>query len=335
MAFPFLAEETWDDGTRGNFDAETDASAILDFPSYAELARGGFAPWRGAHALRLRLSGTATAEIVETGTFDTAAAGTISVWFPLLIGADLSLTDTDTILLASLDSAGPVSEAVVGIRNNGGAYELFCGETGATATLPITPNNKRWYQIEVVAVIDDGVSDDGTLVFYVDGAQVGATITGLDQAAITQFRLGAISGTAAGNRGTILIGGVIADDVRIYPRERFAQDSVWVTRDITAFVGPCTLDAASVTGTSTDAVMTILDTDIYSATGIGFSREPRVYLRNVTANDQAPGFNTPIEIKRGAYVQLTGTSPQGWVSIRRPSAVVMSAANYVDLGLRR
>jgi len=335
VAFPWLVHENWDDGTRGGFDSETDATAILDFPAYTELARGGFAPWQGSHALRLRLNGTATANVTETGGFDTAGAGTIHVWFPLLVGADLSLTDTDTVILFSLDSAGPVSEGVVGIRNNGGVYELFCGETGATRTLPITPNSKRWYQIEISAVIDNAGADDGTLAFYVDGGQVGATITGLDQGAITQARLGAVSGTAAGNRGTILIGAVMADDARVYPRERWSGETVWVTRDINAYVGPCTLDAASVTGTSTEAVMTILDTDIYDATGVGFSREPVVYLRNVTANDQAPGFNTPVEFKRGVYVQLTGTSPQGWVSIRRPSGVVRSSAGYVDRGLRR
>ena len=334
MAFPFLSHETFDDGTRGNFDSETDASTILDFADYRELARQGFAPWQGGHALRLRLSATATAEIAETGSFDTAAAGTIHVWFPLLIGADLSLTAGDTVILFALDSAGPTNEAVVGVRNNGGVYELFFGETAATRTLPITRSNKRWYQIEVSALIDSGVPNDGTLDVYVDGAPVGAQLTGLAPGAIPQARLGAVSGTAAGNAGTILIGGVIADDARVYPRERFPKDTFWVTRDIAAWVGPCTIDSSLVTGTGTDAVLTILDTDIFSATSIDFSREPVVYVRNVTASDQAPGFNTPVELKRGAYVQLAGTNPQAWISIKPPSAVVRSSANYIDRGLR-
>lgn len=333
MAFPWLQEEVFDDGTRGGFDSETDASSILDFPDYRELARGGFAPWRGAHALRVRLAADATGFITETGGFDTAQGGTISVWFSLLIGADLSLTAGDTVVLFALDSAGPVNEAVVGVRNNGGVYELFCGETGATRTLPITRNTKRWYQIELTATI--GNPADGTLDFYVDGAQVGAQITTLTQATITQARLGAVSGTAAGNLGTILIGGIIADDLRVYPRTRFPQDTAWITRDQTAWVGPCTIDAASVTGTGTDAVLTVLDADIYTATGIDFSREPAIYVRNVVANDQAPGFNPPIKLTRGAYVQLTGTSPQAWISITSPSQVVRSSANYVDRGLRR
>lgn len=335
MAYPWLQQETFDDGTRGGFDSETDAGGILDFPHYGELARFGMAPWQGAHALRLRLSGDATANIAETDGFDTAAAGVIYIWFPLLIGADLSLAASDTVILFSLDSAGPVSEVVVGVRNNGGVYELFAGETGATRTLAITRDNARWYQIEIVADIDNAGANDGTIDVYVDGGRMGAQITGLDQGAITQARLGAVSGTAVGNAGTILVGGIIADNARIFPRTRFPVDTFWVTRDIAAFIGPCTLDTVELTSVGTDGELTILDTDVYEAALTDFSREPVVYIRNVVANDQSPGMNLPVEVKKGCYVQLVGTSPQAWVSLTRPSGVVQSRANYVDRGLRR
>lgn len=339
MAFPWVQHETWDDGTRGGFDGETDAGGILDFPHYGELARQGLHPWQGAHAVRLRLADDATANIQEDDGFDLAADAVLHIWMPWLIGADLALGDGDTIVLFTLQSAGPVDEVVFGVRHNSGVYELFCGETGATRTLAIVPSNKRWYQVELSVNIDSGVGNDGTVDFSVDGARVGAPITGLNQGAITQAQLGAVSGTAVGNRGTILCGGIIADDARIYPRERFPQDTFWVTRDIVAWMGPCSIDAAFVTGTGADAVLTILDTDLYEATGIGFSREPRVRVANLTANDQSPSFNTPIELSRGAYVQLTGTNPQGWVSIKRPDAapsqIVRSSDNYVNAGLRR
>src|SRR3990167_4958068 len=165
MAFPWLTQEPFDDASRGNFDSETDASSILDFPHYAELARGGFAPWQGAHALRAQLSGTATGLITETGSFDTAQNGSIFIWFPVCIGADLSLTDGDAVILFALDSAGPVNEVVFGVRNNGGVYEFFVGETGSTRTLAITRNNKRWYQIELSCLID-GAGSLGTIDWY-------------------------------------------------------------------------------------------------------------------------------------------------------------------------
>lgn len=333
MAFPYLHHSNFDDGTAQNFDSETDASAILDFPDYRDLARGGFSPWQGGHAMRVRLSGTAVAYLTETGDWDTAASGTISTWFSLCIGADLSLTASDAVILAALDSAGPVNETVFGVRNNAGVYELFAGETGATRTLPITPNNKTWYQVELVNLIDSGAPNDGTLAVYVNGAQLGATITGLDQAAITQFRLGAVVNTAAGNAGTLLFGAIIADDLRVYPRERFGVDTEWVTRDRVAFIGAGELDSISLTGTGTDAVLTLLDTDIYTATGTNFSREPLVYIRNVTANDQSPGMNAPVKFARGCYVQLTGTNPQAFLRLSC-GGIVRSSANYVDRGRR-
>jgi hypothetical protein len=333
LSFPWLTQETFDDGTRGNFDSETDASNILTFPHYRQLAADGLSPWQGAHALRLKLSGTATGFITETGSFDTAAAGTIHVWMPVCIGSDLNLTAGDTVILFALDSAGPVNEAVMGVRNNGGVYELFAGETGATNTLAITRNSRQWYQLELSCLIDSGAPNDGTIDFYVDGAAVGAQITGLNQGAITQARLGAVSGTAAGNSGTILIGGIIADDLRIFPRPRFqlGTDTVWVTRDITAFVGPVKLDSVQLTGTGTDAVLTILDTDHFESTDN--PRPPAVYVRNVTANDQSPGMNSPISLAKGCYVQLTGTAPQAWVSISS-GAPVLSHSGYVNRGLR-
>ena len=325
MAFPWAQEETWDDGTRGNFDAETDVSSILDFPHYLELGRGGFAPWQGGHALRLALSGTAVANIEETAGFDTAVGATIAIWLPVCLGANLLLNDGDAVILFALQSAGPVNEVVFGVRRSGADYQWFAGETGATNTLTVVRHSGRWHQIELVCAIAAGT---GTIDFYVDGGQVGAQITGLTQAAITQAQLGAISGTAAGDAGTILIGGIIADDLRIYPRARFPLDTQWITRDKVAFVGPCEIDSVELTGTSTDATLTILDTDIFESTRLGFSREPVVYIRNVTASDQSPGQNLPVKLAKGAYVQLTGTNPQGWISVCK-GPPVKSHAGYL------
>ena len=299
------------------------------------MARQGLAPWRGSHALRLALNGTATANIQENTGFDTSLAGTINIWFSVCVGADVTLGDGDNVILFALQSTGPTNEVVVGLRRSGSAYQLFAGRNAATNTLTITRSNKTWHQVELTCTIAGGT---GTIDFYVDGGTVGSQITGLTQGAIIQGQLGAISGTAAGDSGAILIGGIIAAAARVYPRTQFPEDSVWVTRDITAFVGPCDIDDVVVTGTSTDAAITILDTDIYSSTGVGFSREPVVYFRNVTANDNSPGLSTPVRVKRGAYIQLTGTNPQAWVSIESDdcrSSVVKSHANYVDRGLKR
>lgn len=334
MAFPWLHHSTWDDGaTATEWSAgETDSSGIMDAPHYKTLSRGGFAPWQGGHALRMVLSGTAVSNVQEDTDFDSALGVTIHIWLSVLIGADVVLSDGDEVILFALRSVAPANELVFGVDRSGSDYRLFAGETGATRTLVIQRSNTRWYEVELTFLVNAGA---GTIDFFVDGGQIGAQITGLTGAAVVDGQLGAVSGTAANNAGTILIGGLIADDARVFRRTRFPNETFWVTRDIAAWVGPCTLDAASVSGTSTDAVMTILDTDIFSSTGESFSREPVVYVRNVTANDQSPGFNTPVIFEKGAYVQLTGTNPQAWISIKQPSGVVKSNGNYIDRGRKR
>ncbi len=341
MAFPFLVEENFDDGTRGNFDSETDSSSILDFPHYAEIARQGFAPWQGAHVMRGKLNGTAVGFVTETGTFDTNAAGTIHVWFTVLIGEDVTLATSEHVVLFCLDSAGPVLEASFGVRNNAGVYELFFGETGlaGTRTMPITRSNKRWYEIEMSCLVDNAGSDDGTITAYIDGGPIGAVIGTLDQGVITQARYGIVTGTTATAKGTILCGPIMADDLRIYPRRRnrFKCDQ-WVTRDRTVWIGTGELDAVSITATDTAGVLNIYDTDIFESTGVNFSRIPLIYTRNVVANDQSPGMTTPIRFEKGVYVQLAaGASPQAFLSLKDecPGSVVMSDANYVEKGQKR
>jgi hypothetical protein len=339
MAFPFLFEENFDAGTLGNFNSETDTSSILDYPHYAELARFGQAPWQGAHAMRGRMVDDAVGYVTETDGFDTAGAGTIHIWGTVLIGADVQIAASGVIVLFALDSAGPVAEASLVLKNDAGQYQLAFGETGATRVFNITRSNKIWYEFEMSCLIDNAGANDGTLQGYIDGAPVGAVIGTLDQGAITQARFGIVSGTAAGDKGTILFGGIIADDARIYPRrqKRFSMDK-WVTRDINAFVGQGELDGVSLTATDTNGVLNIYDTDIYEATGVGFSRIPLIYTRNVTANDQSPGMTTPVRFEKGCYVQLAaGANPQAFLSLKDgcPAGVMMSDENYVQAGRAR
>jgi len=334
MAFPWTFYENFDDGTRGNFNSANDSgSSLLDFPDYKTLAGSGLSPWQGSHACRIQLNGTATSDIQEDDGLDIGADASLHIWFPILVAENFTLSDTNKVIVLAL-RASSTDEVVFGIERDGDDYKFFAGETTSTNSIAFNRSNGIWHQIELSIKIDDGGSNDGTIDFYVDGAQVGSQIASLDQGVITVARFGAVSGTDSGDTGTILLGGIIADDARVYPRERFGVDTFWVTGDINAFVGPCTIDSVSLTGTGTDTVMTILDTDVYSSTGISFSREPVVYVRNVVANDLAPGQNLPVQVKKGVYVQLAGTNPQAWVSLKRPSSPIMSSGHYVDRGIR-
>jgi hypothetical protein len=338
MAFPFTFEETFDDGTLGAFNSQQNSgTSILDFPTYIELSRQGLTPWRGSHCVRLQLNGTATSYLSETDDFVVTAGNGLFVWFTCCITESLSLAASDVIELFVLRSAS-ANEVTFGVRNNAGQYELYIGETGATRTLAITRSNKKWYQIEIDMTLDSGGGNDGTIDWYVDGYQVGAQIDSLDQAAIAAawYGISETDAPTAAATGTILLGPIIADDARIYPKQRFFEETTWVTRDIHAFIGPCTLDSASLTSTDVNGVLTVYDTDNYTNDAADLNnREPVIYIRNVTANDQSPGFNTPVEFHHGIYCQMTGGNPQAFISIMKPSTVVMSGAQYVDRGKAR
>ena len=55
MAFPWIFEESFDAGTRGDWDSESDTGSLLDFPHYTTLAAipGGGLPFRGAYCMRI------------------------------------------------------------------------------------------------------------------------------------------------------------------------------------------------------------------------------------------------------------------------------------------
>ena len=327
MSFPYLMQETFDDGTRGNFDSEVDAGSVLDFPSYKELSRFGLSPWQGAHALRVRLSGANDA-YVEEGNAITGQSP-VSLWFPLLVGADVTLDDGDRVNVLEVRSSDPVPEAFIAVRRTGTNYELVAGE-GANVLRnygTITRSNSRWYQIELTYSFSVGTM---LIDWYVDGGQVGSQFTSA-VSPLSMIRIGAPSGTSANDAGTILVGGIIADDARIFPRLRFAAETVWVTRDITAYLGNGTIDAVNFTSTGTDGVLSILDVDVFESGIATFSREPIVYLRNTEVNAQVPGQNLPVSFRKGIYVQLTGTNPQAWISLKDGgSGIVRSQSNYID-----
>ena len=327
MAYPFLSQETFDDGTLGNFDSEVDVGSVLDFPSYKELSRFGLSPWQGAHALRVRLSGANDAYIQELTAITNQSP--VSFWFPFLVAADVTLDDGDVVNVLEVRSTSPTPEAFVAIRRTGANYELVAGQSVTVERNygTITRSNSRWYQVELTV---NQVA--GTIDWYVDGGQIGSQITGVSISPLTTIRVGAPAGTSASDSGTLLVGGLIADDLRIFPRLRFAAETVWVTRDITAYLGNGTIDSVNFTSTGTDGVLTILDVDVFESGIATFSREPIVYLRNTEVNAQVPGQNLPVSFRRGVYVQLTGTNPQAWISLKDGgSGVVRSQSNYIDL----
>ena len=333
MAFPFLFSENFETGTAGAFDAETDTDSILDFPHYTTLASSKMVPWRGAYAMRIRPNGgTASAYVQENGSFDTAASGTIFIRFYVYLGRDFAMANSDKFSLMELESvADTTTEVACGLDRNGSNIRFWFAETSAAAATTIvlgttTTAIGKWYCFEVKAVIDAGGGNDGTIDAYVDDGSAGAQITALDQGAIVDAKFGMI-GVDAGTTGTILFDGIIADDAQVFSdTERYKPLNQWLHSPSNHPVIGAGAASVAVTGTSTDAVLSVFDTD-----GVSTRLEPIAVIRNVSANEFTPGHDI-FEFDHGLYLTLTGTNVQAFVSVE--AGGIWSEGALINRGLR-
>lgn len=317
MAFPFLSQNNFETGTLGGFDSETDTETRLDYPHYVELARtpGLPMPWRGAYCMRVKLANDGTpadAYVQETGSWDTAASGTIFIRFMFYVSNDIVMADADEFAVLQLWSGTNTVEAGVYVNyTTANGLRLGIGETSATSFLPLTTG--AWHTVEIKAVIDSGVGNDGTLDGWLDNAAF-TQVTALDQDAITSGVLGVLSQDAGTTRGHVFFNDVISDDARIgSPVERFPQPYL-MTASGHAFVGPGEIcDVQLLSGAATDNVLQIYDTDTaYTTDASNIVLE----MKN-TANNQVVDISDLGRcVKRGCYVSMTGTNPRAIISFR-------------------
>ncbi len=330
MSFPYLFSENFDLGTLGIFNSESDSSTILDYPHYTELARNAMAPYGGAYAMRIRpAGGTTSAYVQENDGFDTAAAGTIFIRFYVYVGQDLQMGASDKFSIFEAESvADTTTEFACGFDQNSGNLRFWMAETIAASASTLTLGTLaqargKWYCIELKALIDDGAGNNGTLDGWVNGTPL-TQITALDQGAIVDAKLGII-GLDAGTIGTLLFDSVVADDTRLHPlKDRFTGTNHWAhaAQDF-PLIGPGKFSAA-ITGTGTNAVLSIYDTDRALT-----DETPIAVLRNLTANEFIPGHDI-FEVKHGAFITQTGTNVQSFFSIDRGG--ILSDGAYINAG---
>ncbi len=326
MAHPWLFETTPSTITTPfGWTSETDTRGSLDVKHYShqKLRSLKVVPYRGAYLFHHDQSiGTVTTDAVvtETTAFDTAAAGVIHVKF-FFQAKDLVMAADDRFTIFSLDSAGPVSETAVDVLYTAAAgYQLVCGETGATAVGAAAGEARatsliqgKWHCIEFRSDIDNAGSNDGTIDFYVDGYQVGAQMTGLDQGAITQARMGMIGGDAGTTSGHLFFYGVVADDARIYPFKERWPSQVILSQSAHVFVGPGAIGGAAILTTTAGNTLHLYDTDEANAD----NEQDRVVELAVGANGS---FEGPLFFHKGCYAVLGGTNPRGQVILDMDAA---------------
>lgn len=317
MAINF--EENFELGTLGDFNSETDTDGGLNIRNYKAIARDGGTPnlnampYRGAYALEADLAVISSdGYLQEDDGFDMALEDTDHIRFYFYVTSDLTMATTERFTLFVLQSAGPANEVTVSIRDTAGLKTIIADETGATAGRPSELSLGVWHCVELTAHLDAGGGNDGTLDFFLDGVQVGAQITGLDQAAIIQARLGAMDVDAGTTKGRVYFSEIInhddtAADVqgggRVYPENERWLNPRTFTKSGHFFVGPGHLDYIALASASADNVIRCFDTDEGDVT------PARSWVLELDP-DAHTSINTPIWFKRGCYVQLSGSVPR-------------------------
>lgn len=331
MAYPFLSEYNVEQGDKGHFDSESDSASRLDFAHYSTLAQtpGLAMPWRGAYAMRVNLdTSTTDAYLEETGSWDTAASGTIYFRWMLWVSPDIVMANNDQFNILKLQSAGPVDEVVAGlIYTTAGGLKFGVGETAITSSQPIQTG--KWVPVEVKAVIDSGVGNDGTIDYWVNGV-AGTQVTLLDQGAITQGRFGVMNQDAGTTAGTLLMDDLVADEARVYwQSERFpAKFPVNATGHI--FVGPGSVEGLILLTTTSSDNIKLFDTDVAN-TQDATSAVFEVDSGNLSS------MSGPVYFHRGCYAVVTGSSCRGQVFLtntwQKPG--VTPPKYYNEAGMRR
>lgn len=315
MAFPFVFQENFELGTKGNFDTESDTGSLLDFPHVSTLAGingiGPAAPFRGAYCMRI-VMGDTNDHTLEEADMNVAASGTGWFRFYLYLGNDVAATADDTFNIFELKGTG-TTEAAIGLRITAStdAVEIGIGETAPTAFATPLLTKGVWHAIELKVVVDSGIGNDGTLELFVDGASV-ATVATLDQGAITDGFLGT-QDTLSTTTGTLLFDQFVQDDLRIYPIVDRYPLQLTLTQSSHVFVGPGLVSNVSLlSGAGTDNVLSIYDTsrgNTNDALKIG------VELKNTANNELVDPAGMPIQVTRGCFVVMTGTNPRGVVNV--------------------
>ncbi len=321
MAFPYLSENNFSLGTVGHFDTDTDTENRSRVYHYTDLANipGLPAPYRGAYCYGVNLANDGTpadSYLQETGSWDTAAAGTI--WFRLMfwVSPTITMADTDEFAIFQLWSATNTVEGGAYINyTTANGLRIGIGETSASSLLALSTNT--WHCLELKFLIDSGVPNDGTIDGYLDGSPF-AQVTALDQGAITSGVVGVLGQDAGTTKGYVLFDNIIADDAQIFPpARRFAQD-IMLTQSNHVFVGPGRLENASLlSGAGTDCVLTAFDTDVAYTSS---ASSAKLELKNTANNETVDPAGVPIDFQRGCYVTLSGTNPRAIVKFSRTPA---------------
>ena len=331
MAFQFISNVDFEDGTLGSFDTETDTQPKLDFPHYSVLAQtpGLAMPYSGAYGMRIDLSvGTTDAYLEETGDWDIANNASQYFRFMFWVSEDLTMANGDIFHVMTLNSAAAIEGAIDIKYTTAAGFQIGFGKVAATSLTDLTLG--QWHSVELLW---DAPAAGGseTIDMWFDGAAL-TQVASLTHLATTFGRIGVQGVDAGTTKGILLFDEVISDSTRIYPPATRFKTTRLLTKDGHAFVGPGRIENISLlSGNGTDCVVTVFDTDEADVTDAG---NIVIELKNTTANELIDPAGTPVCVKRGAFIQMTGTDPRALVKSSHLKAYGSDGA-IRSYGLRR
>jgi hypothetical protein len=316
MAFPYLSEESFESGTRGDFDAEQDDSVRLDFPHYTDLARypGLAMPWRGAYCMRVDLAlGTSDDAYVQENDDWDMTSGTDDLYgrFMLWIDPNIVMADTNEFSVLQYWSATNTVECGVYLNyTTANGLRIGIGEASADTSSMLSIATGEWHTVETFF---DPETSSGTLDLWLDGGEA-TQKTGIASADITSGVLGVTGQDVGTTAGVLLFDSVVTDDTRLYPpTHRFDEETV-LTKSGHLFVGPGVIDNISlISGAGTDCVVEIYDTDDANTNDEGSFV---VRLSNTANNELVDPASMPARLMRGCYVKMSGTTPRALIKTK-------------------
>jgi hypothetical protein len=279
--------------------------------------------------MEIKLGGETDAHQLIEGDQDIADTATAWVRFTLFISKNFDATADDIWNIYEFNSAAAVERAV-SLRYVAATDVINIGVGKVAGTVWGTENLQRgrWYTVEAKTVIQTGGTGTGDV--YLDGT-LAAAITTLTDLAVTTGSLGT-KNTLTTTSGYLFFDQFVFDDLRVYPISQRFPESVLITKSQHVFLGSGNLENATLLpGAATDGYLQVFDTDNASVLD---ASNVKLELHNVVNADPVDPAGVPVQLNRGCYVQLTGTTPRAMIAIGSAQGY-WSAGRIRDHGARR
>ena len=303
MGYPFVFEENFELGTKGDFGTESDTGSKLDYPHFSTLAAipGMGLPYRGAYCARI-LPGDTNDHTIIVPEMNIANGDT--GWLRFYLWHDLAATANDVFNIFEHQASATIELAMsLQITAATNLVEIGLGESEAsTFNAVLAP--RRWHLIELKSIAQTGATSS----LFVNRADV-QTLGSHPSAPVTDGVLGT-QGTAATTTGTILFDQFVFDELQVFGFEHRFPETILCTKSQHIFVGNGEIENVTLLSgdTTVDNQVKIYDTDsAYTSDAGNIVAE----LRNTAVKEIVDPAGMPVRVTRGAYVQISGTIETG------------------------